>query len=153
MDSNPLMPRKQCSLPEHPQSDSEQWRTPRRPISVLGGLFSCILQFNYGHCHAPGFSAKEMGAKNMAEDTIRRELVGADEMAGEVRLWQAVVIRAIQDWISGPTRQQRQAERYIFGDKDFAMVCQSAGLNADDLRTRLSKIRSQHLHEQQAVAA
>lgn len=89
----------------------------------------------------------------MADGRIERDVVGAEEMASEVRLWQAVVVRAIQDWISGPTRQQRQAERYIFGEKDFAQVCQSAGLNADDLRTRLSKIRRQHSQEQQAIAA
>ena len=89
----------------------------------------------------------------MAEGTIERDIVGGEEMAGELRLWQAVVIRAIQDWISGPIRQQRQAERYIFEDKDFALICQSAGLNADDLRTRLSKIRSQHSQEQQPIAA
>ncbi len=95
---------------------------------------------------------KQIGAKKMAENTIGTDLIGA-EMAGELRLWQAVVVRAIQDWISGPTRQQRQAEHYIFEDKDFALVCQSAGLNADDLRARLSKIRSQHSHQQQAIAA
>lgn len=89
----------------------------------------------------------------MAEGTFERDIVGAEEMVNEERLWQAVVVRAIQDWISGPTRQQRQAERYIFGEKDFALVCQSAGLNADHLRTRLSKIRRQHSQEQQAIAA
>jgi len=89
----------------------------------------------------------------MAEGTIERDIVGAGEMAGELRLWQAVVVRAIQDWISGPNRQKRQAERYIFLEKDFALVCQSAGLNADDLRVRLSKIHSQHSHAQRPIAA
>ena len=90
----------------------------------------------------------------MAESNIEREIVGAEDMAGELRLWQAVVVRAIQDWMSGPIRQQRQAENYIFGgNPDFAMVCQSAGLNADDLRARLERIRSRYSHDQQAIAA
>lgn len=90
----------------------------------------------------------------MAENNAEREMVGAEDMAGEVRLWQAVVVRAIQDWMSGPVRQQHQAENYIFGgNPDFAVVCQSAGLNADDLRARLGRIRSGHSHGQQAIAA
>jgi hypothetical protein len=83
-----------------------------------------------------------------------REIVGTEETTGEVRLWQAVVVRAIEDWMSGPLRQQRQAEHYLF-DKNttFAVACQSAGLNAEDLRARLTRIRSRHLHEQGAIAA
>lgn len=89
----------------------------------------------------------------MTEEMIERDVVRAEEMAGEVRLWQAVVVRSIQDWISGPARQQRQADHYIFEDKDFGLVCQSAGLNADDLRARLSRFRKQHLPEKQPIAA
>lgn len=90
----------------------------------------------------------------MAENSIERDIVGGEETAGEVRLWQAVVVRAIEDWMSGPLRQRRQADHYIFGKhNDFEVVCQSAGLNADDLRARLSRIRSRHLHEQHALAA
>jgi hypothetical protein len=90
----------------------------------------------------------------MAENSVERDIVGAGETAGEVRLWQAVVVRAIEDWMSGPVRQRQQGDNYIFGKHaDFAMVCQSAGLDADDLRTRLSRFRSRHLHEQHAIAA
>lgn len=90
----------------------------------------------------------------MAEDSVEREIVGEEETMGEVRLWQAVVVRAIEDWMSGPARQQRQAEHYIFDDNtEFAVVCQSAGLNADDLRARLSRIRGRHLHQDEAIAA
>ena len=79
----------------------------------------------------------------MAEGSVEREIVGARETVGEVRLWQAVVVRAIEDWMSGPLRQRRLADKYIFGEHtDFAMVCQSAGFGADNLRARLSKIRS-----------
>jgi hypothetical protein len=90
----------------------------------------------------------------MAEGRIEREIMGAEDTAGEIRLWQAVVVRAIEDWISGPIRQQRQAEHYIFDQNtDFAVVCQSAGLNAEDLRARLARIRSRHVREGEAIAA
>lgn len=90
----------------------------------------------------------------MAENSVERHIVGGEETAGEVRLWQAVVVRAIEDWMSGPLRQRRHADNYIFGKHtDFAVVCQSAGLDADDLRARLSRIGDRHLHEQDAIAA
>jgi hypothetical protein len=72
---------------------------------------------------------------------------------GEVRLWQAVVVRAIQDWMSGHLRQKRQAEHYLFDDNaDFESVCQSAGLNADDLRARLTRMRGRRLQIQPVAA-
>jgi hypothetical protein len=61
----------------------------------------------------------------------------------ETRLWQAVVVSTIQDWISGPLRAKREAEKYLFQDpKDFPMVCQSAGLDVDQLRAKLARLRS-----------
>jgi hypothetical protein len=90
----------------------------------------------------------------MAEGSVEREIVGAEETVGEVRLWQAVVVRVIQDWMSGPLRQKRQAEHYLFDDNaDFAGVCESAGPDANDLRARLTKIRGRRLDQNQAVAA
>jgi len=60
----------------------------------------------------------------------------------EVRLWQAVIVTVIQEWISGPLRSKRQAEEYLFQDqKDFPVVCQSAGLDPDRLRTKLHRLR------------
>jgi len=79
----------------------------------------------------------------MAKNSVEWDIRGEQETAGEVRIWQAVVVRAIEDWMSGPLRQRRLADKYIFGEHtDFAMVCQSAGFGADNLRARLSKIRS-----------
>jgi hypothetical protein len=90
----------------------------------------------------------------MVQSNLEREIASAQETMGEVRLWQAVVVRAIEDWMSGPLRQKRQADHYIFDDNpDFSMACQSAGLNAEDLRARLTRIRSRHLHERGAIAA
>lgn len=69
----------------------------------------------------------------------------AEPPAGlEMRLWQAVIVTTIQEWISGPLRSKRQAEEYLFQDqKDFPVVCQSAGLDPDSLRTKLNRLRLQ----------
>ena len=62
----------------------------------------------------------------------------------EMRLWQAVIVTTIQEWISGPLRSKRTAEEYLFQDqKDFPVVCQSAGLDADRLRAKLKRLRLQ----------
>ena len=59
-----------------------------------------------------------------------------------MRLWQAVIVTTIQEWISGPLRSKRQAEEYLFQDeKDFPVVCQSAGLDPHRLRTKLNRLR------------
>lgn len=64
----------------------------------------------------------------------------------EMRLWQAVIARTIQEWISGPLRSKRQAEEYLFRDqKDFPLVCQSAGLDPERLRSKLNRLRRQTL--------
>jgi len=61
----------------------------------------------------------------------------------EKRLWQAVVVSTIQEWISGPLRYKRIAEEYLFQDRsDFPLVCQSAGLDVDRLRQQLTRLRS-----------
>ncbi|HXX46424.1 MAG TPA: hypothetical protein VEJ38_17005 [Candidatus Acidoferrales bacterium] len=61
----------------------------------------------------------------------------------EMRLWQAVLVTTIQEWVSGTLRSQREAEQYLFQDqKDFRRVCQSAGFDADRLRAKLSRLRS-----------
>jgi hypothetical protein len=60
----------------------------------------------------------------------------------ESRLWQAVIVSTIQDWISGPLRLKRQAEEYIFSENsDFPTVCQSAGMDANQLRRKLLRLR------------
>ena len=63
--------------------------------------------------------------------------------AVEKRLWQAVVVSTIQEWISGPLRYKRIAEEYLFQDRsDFPLVCQSAGLDVDRLRQQLIRLRA-----------
>jgi hypothetical protein len=61
----------------------------------------------------------------------------------EKRLWQAVIVSTIQEWISGPLRYKRIAEEYLFQDRsDFPQVCQSAGLDVDRLRQQLTRLRT-----------
>jgi hypothetical protein len=61
----------------------------------------------------------------------------------EKRLWQAVIVSTIQEWISGPLRYKRIAEEYLFQDRsDFPLVCQSAGLDVDRLRQQLTRLRA-----------
>jgi hypothetical protein len=68
--------------------------------------------------------------------------IAQSERLAESRLWQAVIVNTIQEWISGPLRFKRQAEEYIFGNNsDFRVVCQSAGMDADQLRKKLTRIR------------
>jgi len=82
----------------------------------------------------------------MAESFFEREIATTQEIQGEVRLWQAVIVKTIEAWLSGPLRQKRQAEIYLFDDKkDFHLVCQAAGLDPDDMRARLTKIRNRNL--------
>lgn len=60
----------------------------------------------------------------------------------EKRLWQAVILTTVQEWISGPLRFKRQAEEYLFNDdKDFPLVCQSAGMDVQRLRAQLTRLR------------
>jgi hypothetical protein len=61
----------------------------------------------------------------------------------EVRLWQAVILSTIREWISGPLRRKREAERYLFDDRtDFAYVCEAAGMNLGHLRGRLGRLNA-----------
>ena len=65
-----------------------------------------------------------------------------DQELPEQRLWAAVIARTLEEWVSGPVRRQREAEQFLFDDKkDFLIVCQSAGLDPDQLRTRLQRFR------------
>lgn len=76
------------------------------------------------------------------------------DVVSEKRLWQAVLLTTIQDWMGGPLRQKRQAEEYLFQDhKDFDTVCKSAGMDPDRLRTKLSRLRTRLLTHPQSHAA
>jgi hypothetical protein len=68
--------------------------------------------------------------------------LSAVQALGETRLWQAVIVTTIQEWISGPLRSKRLAEEYLFkDDKDFPLVCESAGMDCGRLRAKLNRLR------------
>jgi hypothetical protein len=78
----------------------------------------------------------------------------SQEALAEARLWQAVIVNTVQDWISGPLRLKREAERYLFGQhSDFALVCQSAGMDVRRLRERLVRLREQRINANCPAAA
>ena len=67
------------------------------------------------------------------------------------RLWQAVIVSTIEEWVSGPLRRSREAEQFLFSDStDFRLVCQSAGMDADALRQRLTKLRNRSVARPEA---
>jgi len=69
-------------------------------------------------------------------------VINNEEKLMEVRLWQAVIVTTIQEWISGPLRRKREAEEYLFKDqRDFPKVCESAGLDVGQLRSKLARLK------------
>jgi hypothetical protein len=59
----------------------------------------------------------------------------------ERRLWLAVVMQAVEEWRSGTLRNKRLAQQFLFDDSnDFQSVCANAGLDPDNLRSKLLKI-------------
>lgn len=86
----------------------------------------------------------------MAEMLISREV----EETPEQKLWRAVIASTVEEWVNGPLRRKREAENFLFQDEqDYRMVCSSAGINAEDLRRRLEKIRSRQISEAAARAS
>jgi hypothetical protein len=98
------------------------------------------LHIAFDHCAPPGSSRRtEVNVMEM-ESTLESQ----QESAFETRLWQAVILSAVEDWISGGQRIKSQAELYLFHDQtDFPLVCESAGINVDRLRSRLKRLRGQ----------
>ncbi len=67
------------------------------------------------------------------------------------KLWRAVIASTVEEWVSGPLRQKREAEQFLFSDnQDFQTVCFSAGIDPENLRARLEKIRKLERVEAQA---
>jgi hypothetical protein len=70
------------------------------------------------------------------------------------KLWRAVIASTVEEWVNGPLRKKREAEQFLFIDNhDYRTVCYSAGINPENLRGRLEKIRSRQLIEAQASAS
>jgi hypothetical protein len=76
--------------------------------------------------------------------------VDAEESAVQ-KLWRAVIATTVEEWINGPLRQKREAEQFLFCDNhDYRTVCFSAGIDPENLRARLEKIRKLERVEAQA---
>lgn len=76
------------------------------------------------------------------------------EETAEQRLWRAVIATTVEEWVSGPLRRKREAEKFLFSDdQDYRTVCFSAGINPENLRARLEKIRSRQTAEAQERAS
>ena len=76
------------------------------------------------------------------------------EETAEQKLWRAVIATTVEEWVSGPLRRRREAEQFLFSDnQDYQTVCFSAGINPQNLRARLEKIRSREISEAQARAS
>jgi hypothetical protein len=82
-------------------------------------------------------------------------LQGAEVVeTAEQKLWRAVIASTVDEWVNGPLRKKREAEQFLFNDnKDYRTVCYSAGINPENLRGRLEKIRSRQTDESQARAS
>lgn len=65
---------------------------------------------------------------------------GNNEESLEEKLWRAVIASTVEEWVNGPLRLSRQAEKFLFDDNaDYRTVCYSAGINPEHLRSRLKK--------------
>ena len=77
----------------------------------------------------------------MSVETMRCQEV---EEGAVQKLWRAVIASTVEEWVSGPLRKKREAEQFLFDDnRDYRTVCYSAGINPENLRGRLEKIRTQ----------
>ena len=77
-----------------------------------------------------------------------------DQEIVEQKLWRAVIASTVQEWVDGPLRRQREAEQFLFHDEqDYRTVCFSAGINPENLRERLEKIRTRNIVDAAARAS
>jgi hypothetical protein len=62
----------------------------------------------------------------------------------EQKLWRAVIASTVAEWVHGTERRKREAEQFLFSNhKDYRTVCLSAGIDPENLRNRLQKMRGQ----------
>jgi hypothetical protein len=70
------------------------------------------------------------------------------------KLWRAVIVGTVEEWVHGPLRRKREAEVFLFhDDRDYRTVCFSAGIDPENLRSRLEKIRSRAVTDVTARAS
>jgi hypothetical protein len=65
----------------------------------------------------------------------------APELIAERRLWTAVIVHAVEDWLSGTLRDRREAQKFLFEDNtDFTQVCACAGIDPSSFRAKLLRV-------------
>lgn len=64
-----------------------------------------------------------------------------EELIAERRMWTAVIVHAVEEWLSGPLRVRRAAQQFLFEDDDnFFQVCACAGLDPASFRSKLLRV-------------
>lgn len=84
------------------------------------------------------------------------QMISATEepLTTEKRMWRVVIARTILDWLSKPLRAKREAERYLFENStDLSWVCEAAGIEVEQLRICLNKVRGRTLLDVLPIAA
>ena len=66
-------------------------------------------------------------------------MMSNDEGTACRRLWAAVLAQAIEDFYRGEKRDKDSAEAFISRSKDFYMVCDMAGVNADWIKRKIAE--------------
>jgi hypothetical protein len=77
----------------------------------------------------------------MENTSVRKQMEETPGVVAERRLWTAVIVHAVQDWLSGTLRDKREAQTFLFEDsKDFHEVCAGAGLDPSSFRSKLLRV-------------
>ena len=85
---------------------------------------------------------KPMGVGEMEGQTkVSSQPAVIEDAISERRLWIAVLVMAVEDWLNGTLRAKRAAQRFLFeDDRDFTEVCAGAGMDPSSFRSKLMKI-------------
>src|ERR1700722_18500380 len=74
----------------------------------------------------------------------------AQEAPAEARVWQAVLLQAVEEFQFAPLRIRRKAEEFLFSDNaDFPVVCSAAGMDVSCMRAQLEKLRKRSIRVDQ----
>lgn len=78
----------------------------------------------------------ERSGRSVSQKSVLMQGLGIER-----RLWLAVVVQAVEEWRGGTLRNKRLAQEFLFDDSnDFQSVCANAGLDPQNLRSKLLKI-------------
>ena len=72
-----------------------------------------------------------------------------EQGTAEEKLWRAVIAKTLEEWVRGPLRYSRIAEEFLFdNERDFRVVCSSAGMDPSHFRKRLQTIRERGIQKE-----